>query len=342
MIASSGNHRQILETDAPVTPRSITTRCRSTPGEARQRQHVSRGSAHAITLTSTTSSKGKTTRSTRPRLTVNPNQPPGAKPGPSPDDATGRAIQPSRDNNVPHPLGRTQHHPRPPHRPRTATKPRSPAAQAPPLLTRQLHRHHAGPGHDTQSRAPTAIPPDSPQDSRTRLLAGRHPHWLSPRTVPGRAHQDQGADHDPRDPNGDRRTGGESRGAPQRPGDPEPACDPPVRAPGSEAGSGSADKTRFPRKPGVARTPAAVLTRRSHHRSRARSSGVSGAPRVTLRTRGPASARWARRSTRGSAPSSTRHSLDAQQRLSAPGRASLRSRNTRGRRPSQQCLLRSP
>ena len=68
-------------------------------------------------------------------------------------------------------LGRVQDHPRPLHRAELQRDHACPPLQLTTLLLGELDHMLAGPRHDTQFPAPPVIPPNTPQDSRTRPLA---------------------------------------------------------------------------------------------------------------------------------------------------------------------------
>ena len=149
LIASSCSHRQIVEADASVTPRSITKRCSSTREKRESGSSCVRGSSHAIALTSATCSGGKTARSTRPRLILKPIQPLDTEPGSSPGDAIRRAVQPCSDVDVLHPLGRVENHPRPLDSTERKRDRARPTLKLHPLLVGKLDHMLASPGHDT-------------------------------------------------------------------------------------------------------------------------------------------------------------------------------------------------
>jgi len=87
LIASSCSQRQIVDADASVTPRSMTSRCSLTLEKRDNGSSCVRGSSHAIALTSATCCGGKTTRPTRPRLILKALQTLGAKSPSPPSDA---------------------------------------------------------------------------------------------------------------------------------------------------------------------------------------------------------------------------------------------------------------
>jgi hypothetical protein len=100
---------------------------------------------------------------------------------------------------------------------------------------------------------------------------------------------------------------------------------------------------RFAPRAAATRRSASVAALRSLRHGR-RVSSLRAFPGATrrLETWDPASARWARRSMRGSERPSSRHPPGAPPRSGARGRACPASRNTRGRRPSQHCPRETP
>ena len=109
LIASSCNHRQIVDADASVTPRSITRRCSSAREKRDSGSPCVAGSSHAIALTSATCCGGKTTRATRARSVLQTITAIMKEPfSPLPDDPRGR-VQPRSDLGV---LRGIQHDPR--------------------------------------------------------------------------------------------------------------------------------------------------------------------------------------------------------------------------------------
>lgn len=100
---------------------------------------------------------------------------------------------------------------------------------------------------------------------------------------------------------------------------------------------------RFAPRSAATRRSASVAALRSLRHGR-RVSSLRAFPGATrrLETWDPASARWARRSMRGSERPSSRHPPGAPPRSGARGRARPASRNTRGRRPSQHCPRETP
>src|SRR3954465_1305242 len=127
LIASSCSQRQIVVADASVTPRSITSRCSSVREKRPSGRPCVTGSSHAIALTSATCCGGKTARTTRARLVLEPVQA-ISKEAPSPlTDDPRRRVYPRRDLGVKQPVGGVQHDPRPlDFLPRTLLGPRDP------------------------------------------------------------------------------------------------------------------------------------------------------------------------------------------------------------------------
>src|ERR671922_780355 len=115
LIASSASQRQIVEAEASVTPRSITSRCSSAREKRPSGTPWVTGSSQAIALTWATCSGGKTARATRARLVDEPPETIGGESSsPAPDTAR-RGVEPARDLGVGHPSRGVEHDPRPLH-----------------------------------------------------------------------------------------------------------------------------------------------------------------------------------------------------------------------------------
>src|SRR4051794_34060100 len=172
LIASSCSQRQIVDADASVTPRSITSRCSSVRENRPSGRPCVTGSSHAIALTSATCCGGKTARATRARLVLQTIQAIVEEP-PSPlADDPGRRVQSGCDLGVMQPLGGIEHDPRAlDFLPRTLLRPRDPDQLA--TLVLAEFDPVTGPARHHQQLQRT--PPDSFTDSdayfRTRLLA---------------------------------------------------------------------------------------------------------------------------------------------------------------------------
>jgi hypothetical protein len=82
-------------------------------------------------------------------LILKPIQTLTAKPGSSPGNAVGRAIQPGGDLDVLHPLGCVQDHPRPLHRAERQRDRACPPLQLATLLLGELNHVLTEPRHDT-------------------------------------------------------------------------------------------------------------------------------------------------------------------------------------------------
>jgi hypothetical protein len=138
LIASSCSQRQIVDADASVTPRSITSRCSSRRENFDSGSPRVAGSSHAIALTSATCCGGKTARATRARLVLQTLKPIIKEPSsPLPNDPR-RRVQPHRDLGIWHPVGRVEHDPRALHiLKRQLLRPR-PTRQLNTLLLREL------------------------------------------------------------------------------------------------------------------------------------------------------------------------------------------------------------
>jgi hypothetical protein len=108
-------------------------------------------------------------------LILKPIQPLTAEPRSSPGNTVGRTIQPGGDIDVLHPLRRVQDHPRALHHPERQRDRARPPLQLVTLILGKLNHILAGPRHDTQFCAPPTIPPNNPQDLRTRPLAAQAP-----------------------------------------------------------------------------------------------------------------------------------------------------------------------
>jgi len=106
-------------------------------------------------------------------LILKPIQPLSPKPGSSPGNTVRRTVQPCGDIDVLHPLGRVEHHPRPLHHPEWQRDRACPPFKLRPLFLGELDHLGARPGHNTYFYAPIIIPPNRPQNFRTRqLVAG--------------------------------------------------------------------------------------------------------------------------------------------------------------------------
>jgi hypothetical protein len=82
-------------------------------------------------------------------LIVKPIEPLGPESLSSPRDAIGRAVQPSRDIDVLHPVGRVENHPRPLHRPERQRDRARPPFELSPFLLAEFDHQSAGSRHDT-------------------------------------------------------------------------------------------------------------------------------------------------------------------------------------------------
>jgi len=144
-IASSCSHRTIVETDASVIPRSITRRWTSAT-DRRDSGAPLAGGSHATALTSAICSGGETTRSTRPRLICQPNQPMVRESSPPLTDDLRAHLKPGRDLGVRQAIGGVEHQLRALHIPVGQRQLRRPPLKHRALLLteRDLHRrrHH--------------------------------------------------------------------------------------------------------------------------------------------------------------------------------------------------------
>ena len=113
--ASSCSQRQIVEAEAPLTPRSITSRCSSVREKRESGSPWLTGSPHASALTSATCSGGKTARAARALSILESGQPLLEEPLPPTTNDLRHRLQPPRDLRVALTVGRVQDHLRPHH-----------------------------------------------------------------------------------------------------------------------------------------------------------------------------------------------------------------------------------
>jgi hypothetical protein len=112
-IAASCSQRQIVEAEASLTPRSITSRCSSVRLKRESGRPCVAGSSQAIAFTSATCSGGKTARAPRALPIGEALEPLGPESSPPLADALGRAVESFGYLRIGHTLGRVEDHPRP-------------------------------------------------------------------------------------------------------------------------------------------------------------------------------------------------------------------------------------
>jgi hypothetical protein len=136
--ASSLSQRAIVEAEASVKPRSMTSRCSSAREKRESGRPCSRGSSQAIAFTCATSSGGKTPRTARPRSITETVETVLEEALTPERDRAQRAVETAGNLRVRLPLGGEQDDLRPQHlavRDRVAG---GPGAQLSRLLVRQL------------------------------------------------------------------------------------------------------------------------------------------------------------------------------------------------------------